>query len=360
AAQSHLAERRTDVDARDAAALGASRVPLSHGAPEYTSDASPAASRGQAHAGPERAELLRPTSQSVTDDERPIDPERTGVMAPTHRPHGEQHLLALARHDVHPPYHGEPGARGSAGNALHLCRCGAGDEPSLRREQPGCRLGEVLDTSTLLEMAGGPLRTRRGMGASHRLVGWRGGHQVAHFLPEQARWLAQVGATDPAARLDAVPGDRTTRQIGALLLRLDAEAEGLGKAPRRQEQHGADAAAEIHEASRRGLPQEFGAEPRRHEVVEGPAVAAHQLQDAPVAGEVAEVLAHTGPQVRPIVGRGGPRPRGAPACRTARPANDPGRGRHAVARHVVARSAPGFMIPAGSSARLRVRSTGYA
>src|SRR5262245_17684381 len=113
-------------------------------------------------------------------------------------------------------------------------------------------------------------------------------------LPEQARWLAQVGATDPAARLDAVPGDRTTRQIGALLLRLDADAEGLGKAPRRQEQHGADAAAEIHEASRRGLPQEFGAEPRRHEVVEGPAVAAHQLQDAPVAGEVAEVLAHTG------------------------------------------------------------------
>src|SRR5262249_57269602 len=102
----------------------------------------------------------------------------------------------------------------------------------------------------------------------------------------------------------------------ALLLRLDADAEGLGKAPRRQEQHGADAAAEIHEASRRGLPQEFGAEPRRHEVVEGPAVAAHQLQDAPVAGEVAEVLAHTGYRSGRSSGvAGGRRPGGAPGAR---------------------------------------------
>src|SRR5262249_61254291 len=114
ATQRHLAERRADVDAGDAAALGASRVTLSHGAQEYTSGAPPAASRRQAHPGPQRAELLRPAFQPGTDAERPIDPEPTGVMAPAHRPHREQHVLALARHDVHPPYHGAPGSRCSA------------------------------------------------------------------------------------------------------------------------------------------------------------------------------------------------------------------------------------------------------
>src|SRR5262245_20119148 len=99
-----------------------------------------------------------------------------------------------------------------------------------------------------------------------------------------------------AACLDAVPGDRSMCQRRTLVLCLDPGAVGGGVAPRQHEQHGTDAAAEIGDARRlRGYAR--SGEPGGDQIIERPAMSPDALQDAPIAGEVAEIFASLRPDV---------------------------------------------------------------
>jgi hypothetical protein len=100
-------------------------------------------------------------------------------------------------------------------------------------------------------------------------------------------------------------------------LDLDADAARGGKAPREQHEHRADAASQVGDQRQRRVSDHVGGEPGGDEVVERPAVTTEQLEDAPVAGEVAEVLAGHGPEVRASRRRRGRGPVRAPAGRPA-------------------------------------------
>src|SRR5439155_323103 len=211
----------------------------------------------------------------------------------------------------------------------------ADDEAAARRQPARRRDAVVLDPPAQLEVARRALLARRRRRTTDTEV-WRRPRDEVERRRWQQRRVAQVAEHDVTPAGGIVPGERAPCERDARLLGLDADGARRRKAPGKQHQDGADAAAEVENRPRRRLLDDTGGEPRRHEVVERPAVPVESLQDPPVAGEIAEVLARTRP---PHAGRAGrPRPRCAPAVGTARAANDSGVPQAGCSRAAAARA----------------------
>src|SRR5207248_7434284 len=106
--------------------------------------------------------------------------------------------------------------------------------------------------------------------------------------------------------------------IDARRLRLDPDRGERREAPGEEQKDGADAAAEVEERLRWSPGAFPRREPRRHEVVERPAMAVGPLEHAPVAGEIGEILARARTEETRIARRRGRRPGWAPSGRPAR------------------------------------------
>ena len=163
-------------------------------------------------------------------------------------------------------------------------------------------------------------------------------HQIERRFRLQQLALAQITRNNGAPVTDAIPGDGAAGQLRADGLRLDASNGRCGEPPRHQQQHRSDATTQIQDA--RGIGADAAAgEMRRDQIVQREPMAVGALQEAPVAGQPAEIFIGVRPQqcaIRGRLGRGAGR---GPSDRTTGGAHDAAPGRnHILAAHQLHRS----------------------
>src|SRR5206468_12860984 len=207
-------------------------------------------------------------------------------------------------------------------DAAELGRGGAGDEATAGREPAGGGQAVGLDAAAELQVGGAALRALRWRRAPGPQVRRRAGHEVEGRAGREHGGITEVAVLDRRAVGGAVPGKRAPRELDAHRLRLDADRARPWQAPREQHEHRADAAAQVEQRGRRRGERLLGRAPGGDQVVERPALTVEALEDAPVASQVAEVLARTRPEATVLRRSAGRRARRAPADGPARAADD--------------------------------------
>src|SRR5262249_32149488 len=143
----------------------------------------------------------------------------------------------------------------------------ADDEAAARGERVCCGVAVGLDSAAMLEVARTLLHTARFPTGADGQVGRRSGDEIEDVL--EAR-VPEVAGVDAAAIADAVPCDRSPREIDAERLRLDADETRRRESPGEEQQDAADSATEVEDAAR--PVRDVGRDPRGREVVERPAL----------------------------------------------------------------------------------------